>query len=576
MFQSNKIKQILAKNYILFIGICVIILVSTRYLDRLNYPAVLNDEFGYWANAASLAGYDWKGLISETPYYSYGYSLFLLPIICFFSPIYWYKVGIILNIVMLCFSYLICYKVSRKIYVDCEIKVLQLISLIVILFPSNIVYAQETWTETILYLLMWIVAYGLMKLEEKFSWLFFILLNFILAFMYMVHARSIAIVGITVLFEIIILKLHKKKYILFLLAIIIIGTVYVVNDQIKNIIIDNYYLNSSTSDINNVGLDSGTITKYINRALEYGKQIVLSFGYKLIFMIVASGMTLGFGIYNICKDIFVCIKEKGYFKATIVKGWILLSFLGELFICAIQMYNFESRKDIVVYSRYFENALGPLLLMSLVCIYLNSRENRWIHIIQDIIVLVFIPRIITIIIKAEGFFNGICSPVMGGFYDFVENREELSTVILSIVFLISGIILFVGLFVQNRKMLLLLLCPIFIFFIIMGEKGSDYVLRHREKVDKTVLGIESIIEEEYEEKDIFYVRYSKKDQYSIWPKYLQFLVPRNRIRVVEDIPNETKSLILLNNGDSESKNKIQDKYVLLYKGTELSLYKAEK
>ena len=38
------------------------------------------DEFGYWANSAYFMGLDWSPSVQVIGYYSYGYSLLLVPI----------------------------------------------------------------------------------------------------------------------------------------------------------------------------------------------------------------------------------------------------------------------------------------------------------------------------------------------------------------------------------------------------------------------------------------------------------------------------------------------------------------
>ena len=42
--------------------------------------SIFPDEFSYWAYAAEAAGCDWSEVISLGSFYSYGYSILLLPI----------------------------------------------------------------------------------------------------------------------------------------------------------------------------------------------------------------------------------------------------------------------------------------------------------------------------------------------------------------------------------------------------------------------------------------------------------------------------------------------------------------
>ena len=87
----NKVKNLSIHVIIIIIitGLCCI------HIRALDYIFIINDEFGYWAHAISAAGYDWKDLISQTPYYAWGYSIWLIPIIALLpSPGLWYKAAI--------------------------------------------------------------------------------------------------------------------------------------------------------------------------------------------------------------------------------------------------------------------------------------------------------------------------------------------------------------------------------------------------------------------------------------------------------------------------------------------------
>ena len=122
----NKIKII----YIHFFACLFIAILCCLQIQSLDYIIILNDEFGYWAHAASAVGYDWKELISETPYYSWGYSIWLIPIIAILpTPLLWYKAAILLNVVFLLISYYLCYQSGSKLFPQISDKIMALINL---------------------------------------------------------------------------------------------------------------------------------------------------------------------------------------------------------------------------------------------------------------------------------------------------------------------------------------------------------------------------------------------------------------------------------------------------------------
>lgn len=76
------------------------------YIRALDSIFIFNGEFGYWAHVVSAIGYNWKELISTTPYYTWGYSIWLIPIIALLpTPLAWYKAVIFLNVLFLVLSF---------------------------------------------------------------------------------------------------------------------------------------------------------------------------------------------------------------------------------------------------------------------------------------------------------------------------------------------------------------------------------------------------------------------------------------------------------------------------------------
>ena len=103
---------------LLTVGSILIAALSIYRIRELVLPSILNDEFGYWANAAHIFGYDWSGVVSMSPYYSYGYSLFLFPLFLLKDPSLSYQCGLLLNVIFYIVSYLIsfrcCIMVSKR------------------------------------------------------------------------------------------------------------------------------------------------------------------------------------------------------------------------------------------------------------------------------------------------------------------------------------------------------------------------------------------------------------------------------------------------------------------------------
>ena len=53
-------------------------------IQKIYGFSIYPDEFGYWASAAQMLGWDWTDTVALGSYYSYGYSLLLAPILWIF------------------------------------------------------------------------------------------------------------------------------------------------------------------------------------------------------------------------------------------------------------------------------------------------------------------------------------------------------------------------------------------------------------------------------------------------------------------------------------------------------------
>ena len=111
IFKSYKVDMFFM---ILIFGVCI---WNIRDYDCIRSV----DEFGYFGVAASLAGWDWKEMMATSNYYSFGYSLILVPLIWIaqigISMSRVYKIVIVLNAFLLVGEYLLIKRVEEKVFV---------------------------------------------------------------------------------------------------------------------------------------------------------------------------------------------------------------------------------------------------------------------------------------------------------------------------------------------------------------------------------------------------------------------------------------------------------------------------
>ena len=124
---------------------------------------ILPDEFGYWSYAAAAAGYDWSGIVSLNSYYSYGYSVILLPVLILFQDgLTAYRAAVAVNFVMVAGIGFLLQYLMVGLFPDMKGRVLSVFAAVITLYPPLLLYARTTMTETLLaflYVLAVVLAY---------------------------------------------------------------------------------------------------------------------------------------------------------------------------------------------------------------------------------------------------------------------------------------------------------------------------------------------------------------------------------------------------------------------------------
>lgn len=338
------------------------------------------DEFGYWASAAKTVGYDWTEVASLGSYYSFGYSLLLMPVLKIFSDgVVAYRAAIAVNMMLMCVSVLIMYNISFKLFPEIDKVKRVFISGIAVLYPSWILYMQMTLAEALLMFLFLIVVYLFISLFQKPRIMTAIFLAIVLMYSYCVHMRTIGVViaSLAVLLLWGITNPAMKKPIIILLGVVAIAGLTVLFIK-RNVILSVF-----------PDADSETLA-----ANDYASQIVkirdiFTFAGMKHFIkeIIAKIFYLGiatFGFFYWAMG--WCLKKTAILWKKIIRKradgctlteWIamflLLAVIGEVLICSIFMHN-STLIDCLVYGRYNEFLVPVLILIGIIVMF----KSRWI------------------------------------------------------------------------------------------------------------------------------------------------------------------------------------------------------
>lgn len=321
------------------------------------FPA---DEFGYWSYAAGLAGYDWSDIASLGSYYSYGYSLILLPVFLIFKDgVIAYRAAMVVNIALLAVCFFILQKMGRTFYAAAAV-----------FYPTWLFYAGTTFAEILLVTLYLTTCMLLLKYLQTDNKRYMALMLAAMFYMYLVHLRAIGVLvsGTAVLLLYNIRKYSIRKYIMrnggrkvrSVLVPAAAAAVILAVGLLMGLFIKNYWTGmvyGDTADtLKNANDYAGQFEKiaYIF-SIDGLKNLIISVSGKILYLGLASYGIAYFGIIYAVRR----VRERKYFPL-----FVLLTTAAALMICAIYTIR-PGRVDTLTYGRYHEYVMPVLLMMGI-------------------------------------------------------------------------------------------------------------------------------------------------------------------------------------------------------------------
>lgn len=420
--------------------ILIILFVYCLNFKNLYCLAVFNDEFGYWGNAAVIAGIDWKTLLARTPYYSLGYSLLLVPLFMLgLHPSTMYRLAILMNMGFVCISYFCALHISGNLFPNIDKKFRQMICTISVASCEVLFHSQIAWSESFLIMLMWIMVALICKIERRWDNCTPLLIFVVIVIMYLTHKRVILLIPLMLgILLVICIKNKKNIYICFLIILSIlclIGYRILHKWQISSI-----YSSSTASNRNNLEVSTSLISGYFFSLFLDFRDRIVSFLCKLGVLFLASFFTLPIIITKYIEE----LKKKEYsFMGT--KTIVILSGVIMLILTSMQAYGL-ARKDMVVYSRYLDFTIPGLTMVGLCELIASKEKYRNVYLVSIISAIPLFFLSVYNIYLSESQFNVLCSPLWGSILK-KYNRDEL----IAGAVLIEITILFLVCVSRNKK-----------------------------------------------------------------------------------------------------------------------------
>ncbi len=556
----------------ILLGICL------YHLPDNQMVKVLDDEYGYWAAGSYFAGWDWSDVSSLGVYFGYGYGLFVLNFILRWtsSAVVAYKTALVINALFLCLIYFIALKivilVTESIDMPYGIKVL--IAYTSIVYTSNIFFTQFTLSEILIALLYWILVYVFLLMIKKVTLWKTIIVLFILIISLSVHLRTVGVlmVGFCSLFFLIQKDRSVSGWKAFLAVIFFSICLLTIFWQIKGTY-QQHYLTSDYVAYNSGNDVSGQIGKIKFLLSVPGiKSFIGAYLGKIYYALSSTNLIYGVAFFDVICGTKKMWAKKELSNLDIIQFFMFLNTIIMMAVASLFMIHYEVRYDVLIYGRYFEYTLPPLILVTLVKLYQVDKEIMKVSLLIGLIYLMISISIGALQTYTSGGANtwincsGIAKILMEEDYSRI-GFVRLSLYIFNLfVFLIGSVLIKKS---ENILYPIALLISAYMwitsFFYIYENGCLKWSVMH----GKSELELADYIKEQALEDELhFFYDESTRGIFE-----LQFLLSENTLHCVNNIYDYGKYQYLLTTKQSEREDELsKDNYKLLKESACLKLW----
>lgn len=342
---------------------------------------IFPDEFAYWSYAARIAGYDWSDVTALAPYFSYGYSLILIPIFLFCKDaVMAYRIAVSVNFLFLFLTVIVLADTMKRVLSDERMPV-TLFSGLTILLPFNLFYTQMTMTEVFLvalYVLAGSVLYHYLE-NNRLSTL--VLMVLILIYLYTVHMRTVGVLlaAMIVVTMHILFRGNKRWHILVAFGVALL--LFVAADFLKQLALVYVYggISQELAAFNDYG---GQIEKirYI-LSWEGFYDLLISLAGKVFYLGLATWGLFYWGIYGLVRQalgLWRNRKNRVYAEPKqLFAVFVLLTVAAQIAIATIYLLTLGEIGD-YTYGRYSEMVIPFVMVWGFAVLWKERARVVWL------------------------------------------------------------------------------------------------------------------------------------------------------------------------------------------------------
>lgn len=362
-------------SIVIHAAVCILIGVIILYrLNQLDNVFIIGDEFGYFANAAHLLGYDWTSVGAVNPYYSFGYSLILLPLFLLKNASLMYKAAVFGNYIFLVISYFIINYLVRKLSSKTDVLLSSSIAAACVLYTANVYNAQTALAETLIFTVFNIVLFLFYKVINNQKKLNIVLLSIASVYLIAVHMRAVIVfIAITICLFILMLKKKLSFGKFFLFIFVAVMPLFLIL-FVKRFFMGGLYDGSIYLAFNDF---SGQVPKL---GILFGEGGFLKFLYGLIGKLWYIGCATYFIAWWAFIPMIRSIKKVFGKEASAYDNvcfFAFLCFVGALLLSTFYFLTVD-RVDKLLYGRYTEYVISVVIMTGIMEI-INNRKRMLIH-----------------------------------------------------------------------------------------------------------------------------------------------------------------------------------------------------
>lgn len=525
-------KEILNKKQTEYLTLCVVSIFlffwNLRYIFDIDLIFAMDDEFGYWANAAFFAGKDWSGTVSQCLYYNWGYSLILTPLFWIFkSTFLMRKAALIMNSILVVGMFVLMYVLCRKIFSRVNRYVVMISCLFALLYPYFQVQSNMTMSEIYISFLVVVLINCMYNFIVEKRQNFALISIIVSGMLYFTHQRNLGILIAVVLIIVYMTFAKEVKPNIAVICIMIVFAIIAGNEIVKDYLQANLWENGKYVAINDFsGMQSLFDTKYLISFFS-----VLCG--QLLYLLDATYGLFGIAIIGILSKLIKSIKDKENTLSWYM--FVVLAFLGNYGISCIFMKS-AIRWDNVIYGRYNESLILFFIVYGILTLF--DAENLKYR-MKLCVITIFAIVLLTIVVQLyfnnaqfiNEYYNYYCA-VSLPVYPTADNNFAMY--ISSIVAVIGLMLLLGAVSVKKEAIIFVFIVMIFNYNNISEKYVEDTLVDSMWGSQQYGIrySVTEYLKQNIENEKVYYIL--NGDPFNDMPKgYYQFLLSDWEIECVE-------------------------------------------